>query len=58
MKKTYQKPVINTVRINAELPMASSTYLNMDSNTTVSGSDALGNMEGGFDIWGNKNNEW
>lgn len=58
MKKTYQKPVINTVRINTELPMASSTFLNITDDTLVGGSDALGNMEGEFDIWGNKNRGW
>lgn len=59
MKKTYQKPVINTVRINAELPMASSVTMNIHSDETVGGSEALGNMEGGLDIWGNRNaNIW
>lgn len=58
MKKTYQKPVINTVRINTELPMATSGSSMNINDEPVSGSEALGNMEGGFDIWGNKNNEW
>ena len=58
MKKTYQRPVINTVRINAELPMASSVTMNIYGDETVGGSDALGNLEGEFDIWGNKNRGW
>lgn len=58
MKKTYQKPVINTVRINAELPMAASAYMNIYDDTTVGGTDALGNLEGSLDIWGNKYNGW
>lgn len=58
MKKTYQKPVISTVRINTELPMATSgIFLNIN-DTTVSGTDALGNMEGELDIWGNENHGW
>lgn len=55
MKKTYQKPVINTVRINTELPMAASAYMETYDDTTVAGIDALGNMESGLDVWGNKN---
>lgn len=58
MKKTYQKPVINTVRINTELPMASSKYVNIYDDTTVAGTDALGNLESGLDIWDNKNYGW
>lgn len=60
MKKTYQKPIINIVRINTELPMASSAFVNIvDDGTTITGSEALGNMEGGLDIWGNRNaNIW
>ena len=60
MKKSYQKPIINIVRINTELPMASSAFVNIvDDGTTVAGSEGLGNLEGEFDIWGNKNsNIW
>ena len=58
MKKTYQKPAINTVRINAELPMAASAMGIYNDGTTIGGSDALGNLEGEFDIWGNKNRGW
>lgn len=58
MKKIYQKPVINTVRINTELPMATSGFSMNINNEPVSGSEALGNMEGGFDIWGNENGSW
>lgn len=59
MKKTYQKPAINTVRINTELPMAASAMgIYNDGTTTIGGSDALGNLEGEFDIWGNKNRGW
>lgn len=58
MKKTYQRPAINTVRINTELPMASSATMNIHSDETVGGSEGLGNLEGEFDIWGNKNRGW
>lgn len=58
MKKTYQKPVINTIRINTELPMASSVVMDIHDDMTVGGSAALGNQEGEFDIWGNKNAGW
>lgn len=59
MKKTYQKPAINTVRINTELPMAASAMGIYNDGTTITGSEALGNMEGGLDIWGNRNaNIW
>lgn len=58
MKKTYQKPAINTVRINTELPMAASAMGIYNDGTTIEGSDALGNLEGEFDIWGNKNRGW
>lgn len=58
MKKIYQKPVINTVRINTELPMATSGSSMNINDESVSGSEALGNMEGGFDIWGNENGSW
>lgn len=58
MKKTYQKPAINTVRINTELPMAASAMGIYNDGTTIEGSAALGNLEGEFDIWGNKNRGW
>lgn len=58
MKKTYQKPAINTVRINTELPMAASAIMNIYGDETVGGSEGLGNLEGEFDIWGNKNRGW
>lgn len=58
MKKAYQKPVINTIRINTELPMASSVFMDIHDDIMVGGSDALGNLEGEFDIWGNKNTGW
>lgn len=42
MKKIYQKPEIQTVKLNVELPMAASQYLNISEETEV-GSNALSN---------------
>lgn len=54
MKKIYQKPEIQTVKLNVELPMASS--LNMSKDHAVGGSHALSNQEGKIDIWNNEQN--
>lgn len=56
MRKTYKKPALNIVKLNAELPMAASFQLYSD--TTVEGADALGNTEGNFDIWKNDKSIW
>lgn len=58
MKKTYKKPNLTVVRLNAELPMAASVTMNIYGDETVGGSESLGNLEGEFDIWGNKNRGW
>lgn len=57
MKKTYIKPNLTVVRLNAELPMAASTNMGMN-DIMVDGTDALGNIEGNFDIWKNDKSAW
>lgn len=52
MKKIYQKPEIQSVKLNVELPMASSGNLNIYDDT-LGGSEALGNMESDYDVWNN-----
>lgn len=52
MKKIYQKPEIQSVKLNVELPMASSDYLNIYDDT-LGGTDALGNMESDYNVWNN-----
>lgn len=57
MKKIYQKPEIQTVKLNMELPMAASLYLNI-SEETAGGSNALSNREGNLNIWGENQGLW
>lgn len=56
MKKTYKKPNLTIVRLNAELPMAASLIISGDES--VGGGDVLGNIEGNFDIWKNDKSAW
>lgn len=58
MKKTYIKPNLTVVRLNAELPMAASTNMGMYDDIMVDGTNALGNIEGNFDIWKNDKSAW
>lgn len=59
MKKTYIKPNLTVVRLNAELPMAASINMGMnDDDIMVDGTNALGNIEGNFDIWKNDKSAW
>lgn len=50
MKRIYQKPEIELVKLNVELPVASSGNLNIYDDT-LGGSNALGNKESDFDMW-------
>lgn len=59
MKKTYKKPNLTVVRLNAELPMAASGGIDMMiTDDMVGGDEALGNIEGNFDIWKNDKSAW
>ena len=59
MKKTYKKPNLTVVRLNAELPMAASGGIDMMiTDVMVVGDEALGNIEGNFDIWKNYKSAW
>lgn len=58
MKKTYKKPNLTVVRLNAELPMAASGIDMMITDDMAGGVDALGNIEGNFDIWKNDKSAW
>lgn len=53
MKKTYQKPEIQSVKLNVELPMAASSGNLNIYDDTLGGSEALGNMESDYDVWNN-----
>lgn len=59
MKRIYKKPTMKSVDlITAEVLMNGSgeQRLEINDQTTISGSDFLGNEEGAHDIWGNENN--
>lgn len=55
MKKTYQTPSLAIIRLNTELPMATSTSLGI-FDETAGGSEALSNEESNINVWDNGGN--
>lgn len=51
MRKIYQKPEIVLMLCGVEQPLASSLSLDIYEDC-MGGSDALGNQESDYDVWG------
>lgn len=56
MKKTYNKPCMKTVKLNAQTLLAASVKL--DGETQKKGNEALGNQESDLSIWDNNGSIW
>lgn len=60
MKKIYSKPILKFIDLDSsELLMTGSNRLNIytEGGSYGSGDEALCNEEGGYDIWGNEDND-
>ena len=56
MKKTYNKPCMKTVKLNAQTLLAAS--MKLDGEKQKHGSEALGNQESDLSIWDNNGSIW